>query len=139
MEKKNFLPFCDRIFCQPCGIVSLGLLDCAKLRKNSLWARNIKLLGQYKCLLWLLCTIFSFFDVLINVSVQGDSNERFKCVLLFLSKISPRSRIQERTLSLRFLSIILKVLRLEVSVYSVYITNQFQTTFAHGRGKSKIR
>ncbi len=31
----------------------------------------------------------------------------------------------ERTISLRFLGIILGVLRLEVSVYNVYITNQF--------------
>ncbi len=31
---------------------------------------------------------------------------------------------------LQFLGIILRVLRLEVSVYNVYITNQFQTTFA---------
>ncbi len=33
---------------------------------------------------------------------------------------------------LRFLGIILRVLRLEVSGYSVYITNQFQTTFVKG-------
>jgi hypothetical protein len=33
---------------------------------------------------------------------------------------------------LRFLGINLKELRLEVSVYNVYITNQFQTTFAKG-------
>jgi len=32
-------------------------------------------------------------------------------------------------LSLRFLGIILRVLRLEVSVFNVYITNQFQITF----------
>jgi hypothetical protein len=38
---------------------------------------------------------------------------------------------------LRFLGIILRVLRLEVSVYNVYITNQLQTTFA--QGGSKIR
>jgi hypothetical protein len=31
----------------------------------------------------------------------------------------------ERTISFRFLSIIFRVLRLEVSVYNVYITNQF--------------
>ncbi len=36
------------------------------------------------------------------------------------------SRTHERTVSLRFLGIILKVLRLEVSVYNVHITNQFQ-------------
>jgi hypothetical protein len=34
----------------------------------------------------------------------------------------------------RFLAIILRVLRLEISVYIVYITNQFQTTFAGGGG-----
>jgi hypothetical protein len=39
---------------------------------------------------------------------------------------------------LRFLGIILRVLRLEVSVYNVYITNQFQTTFAQREG-SKIK
>ncbi len=39
-----------------------------------------------------------------------------------------RSRIHEHTISLRFLGIILRVLRLEVSVYNVYITNQFPTT-----------
>jgi hypothetical protein len=41
----------------------------------------------------------------------------------------------------RFLGIILRVLRLEVSVCNVYITNQFQTTFAQEeRGvKSAIR
>jgi hypothetical protein len=37
------------------------------------------------------------------------------------------SRIHERTKSLRFLGII-------VRVYYVYITNQFQTTFARGGG-----
>ncbi len=35
-------------------------------------------------------------------------------------------------ISLRFLGIILRVLRLEVSVYNVYITNQFH--FARGGG-----
>jgi hypothetical protein len=38
---------------------------------------------------------------------------------------------------LRFLGIILRVLRPEVSVYNVYSTNQFQTTFAQGRGEVK--
>ncbi len=42
----------------------------------------------------------------------------------------PRSRIHELTISLRFLGIILRVLKLEVSVYNVYIKNQFQPTFA---------
>ncbi len=31
-----------------------------------------------------------------------------------------------------FLGIILRVVRLEVPEYNVYITNQFQTTFAQG-------
>jgi hypothetical protein len=33
------------------------------------------------------------------------------------------------------MGIILRVLRLEVSVNNVYITNQFQTTFAQGSGE----
>jgi hypothetical protein len=43
-----------------------------------------------------------------------------------------KSRIHESTISLRFLGIILRVLRLEVFVYNVYIANLFQTTFALG-------
>jgi hypothetical protein len=35
---------------------------------------------------------------------------------------------------LRFLGIILRVLRLEVSVYNVHNTNQFQITFAQDGG-----
>jgi hypothetical protein len=42
-----------------------------------------------------------------------------------------------------FLGVTLRVLKLEVSVNNVYITNQFQTTFAQGGrvggGESKIR
>jgi hypothetical protein len=34
-----------------------------------------------------------------------------------------------------FLGIILRVLKLEVSVYNVYITNQYQITFAQARGE----
>jgi hypothetical protein len=45
-----------------------------------------------------------------------------------------RDRVHERKILLRFLGIILRVLSLEVSVYSVYITNQFHTTFAQGGG-----
>jgi hypothetical protein len=48
-----------------------------------------------------------------------------------------RSRIHKRTISLRFLGMILKVLRLQVSVYNVYITKQFHTTFAQGVGGVK--
>ena len=49
-------------------------------------------------------------------------------------------RILECTISLRFLGIILRVLRLEVpqSAYNVYITNQFKTTFAQGGKGCKI-
>jgi 1-acyl-sn-glycerol-3-phosphate acyltransferase len=35
-------------------------------------------------------------------------------------------------MSVQFLGIILRVIRLEVSVYNIYITNQFQTTVAQG-------
>ncbi len=42
------------------------------------------------------------------------------------------SRIHEHIILLRFLGITLRVLRLEVSVYNVYLTNQFQTTFSQG-------
>jgi hypothetical protein len=45
-----------------------------------------------------------------------------------------RSRILERTVSLIFLGIILRVLRLEVSVYNVYITNQFKPLLLGGGG-----
>jgi hypothetical protein len=50
-----------------------------------------------------------------------------------------RSQIHERTISMRFLGITLRVLRLEVSVYNVYIANQLQTTFAQGGRRGKIR
>jgi hypothetical protein len=52
----------------------------------------------------------------------------------FLLSYLSRSRIHERAILLRFLGIILRVLRLEISVYNVFITNQFQTTFARGVG-----
>jgi hypothetical protein len=42
------------------------------------------------------------------------------------------SRIHERTFSFRFLGIILRVLRLEVSAHHVYISYQFQPSFAQG-------
>jgi hypothetical protein len=46
--------------------------------------------------------------------------------------------MHEHTISLRILGIILRVLSLEVSVYNVYITNLFQTTFAQG-GRGVIK
>jgi hypothetical protein len=45
-----------------------------------------------------------------------------------------RSQIHERTIALRFLRIILRVLRPEVSVTNVFITNLFQTTFTQRGG-----
>ncbi len=43
--------------------------------------------------------------------------------------------MHKRTISLRFLGIIFRVLRLEDSVNNVYITNLTQTTFAGGGGE----
>ncbi len=48
--------------------------------------------------------------------------KEFGCIL-----VKSKAESNERSISLRFL-------RLEVSVYSVYITSQFQTTFAQGWG-----
>ena len=56
-------------------------------------------------------------------------------VLIFPLMI--RSQIHERSISLRFLGIILRGLRLEVSEYNVYITYQFQTSFVQGVGRVK--
>ncbi len=44
------------------------------------------------------------------------------------------SRIHKCTISLRFPGITLRDSKLEISVYTVYIVNQFQTTFARGGG-----
>ncbi len=52
-------------------------------------------------------------------------------------KFLSRCRIHERTISFRFLGIILRVLRLEVSIYNVYITNQFQTLLFKATVNSK--
>jgi hypothetical protein len=52
-----------------------------------------------------------------------------------------RARIPERTISLRFLGIILRVLRLEVSVYNVYITIQFHLSnhfCSRGEGSKSV-
>ncbi len=50
-----------------------------------------------------------------------------------------RSQIHERTISLGFLGIILRVIRLEVSGYDVYIAHQFQTTVAQGGGWEGVK
>jgi hypothetical protein len=44
------------------------------------------------------------------------------------------SRVHERAISLSFLGIIMRFLRLEVFIYNNYITNHLQTTFAQGVG-----
>jgi hypothetical protein len=49
-----------------------------------------------------------------------------------------RKLIHEHKISLSYLRIILRVLRIEVSIYNVYITNQFQPTFAQGRGEKSV-
>ncbi len=48
------------------------------------------------------------------------------------------AQIHERTISLRFLGIILRVLILEVSLYKVYITNQFQTICSGAGGNPLV-
>jgi hypothetical protein len=50
----------------------------------------------------------------------------------YINGIAVAVRIHERTISLRFLGIILRVLWPEVSAYDVCITDQFQITFAQG-------
>jgi hypothetical protein len=45
---------------------------------------------------------------------------------------STEAEFTKRTILLRFLGIILRVHRLEVFIYNVYITNQFQNTLAQG-------
>jgi hypothetical protein len=51
-----------------------------------------------------------------------------------LINIAYRSRIHERTISMRFLGIILRVLRHEVSVNNILQYKPVQTTFAEGGG-----
>ncbi len=77
--------------------------------------------------------IFLLLSVLYVSTVQNKHSKKMECssLLLHFPYISC-SRIHERTISLRFLGIILKLLKIEVSLYDVYITNHLQTTFAHG-------
>ncbi len=56
-----------------------------------------------------------------------------KLFIIFWTPLG-RSQIHERAMSVRFLSIILRDLRIEVSEYIVDITKQFQTIFAGGEG-----
>jgi hypothetical protein len=68
--------------------------------------------------------------------VIGDSSEQVGAVQLLCTVY--RSRIHKHTISLKFLGIIFRILRLEVSVYNVYITNKFQTTFAQEGGVKSV-
>jgi hypothetical protein len=73
-----------------------------------------------------------------NICTESKSRIFCKKILYLLSAVlavTSGSRIHEGTISLRrFLGIILRVFRLEVSIYNGNITNQFQTTFARGEG-----
>ncbi len=53
-------------------------------------------------------------------------------------RINKEAEFTKRTISFRFLGIILRVLRLEVSVYNVFTTNELQTTFARRGGGGVI-
>ncbi len=58
-------------------------------------------------------------------------------IFTFLYAVS--REVHEHTISLRFLGIILRVFRLEVSASNVYIANQFQATFFLGwRGVKSV-
>ncbi len=72
--------------------------------------------------------------LLVDHSFLPEKCSRSQAAFCKHSKGKTRSHIHERTISLKFLGISLRVLRLEISVYNVYITNQFQTTFARGGG-----
>ncbi len=59
-----------------------------------------------------------------------------------LDKELPQSPFPETGfMNIQFLGIILRVLRLEVSIaiHNVYITNQFQSTFARGGGGGGVK
>ncbi len=84
--------------------------------------------------------------IIVFTQGKGESCEYLYIIVSylinFLTSVSwvgtYRSRIHESTNLLRFLAIILIVLRVEVFVYNVYISNQFQATFAWwGRGGEK--
>ncbi len=64
-------------------------------------------------------------------NTNSDDNFKNRCYYLTIICF----KLRKRPISVRFLGIMLRVLRLEVIVYNVYITNQFQTTsFAGGGG-----
>jgi hypothetical protein len=74
-----------------------------------------------------------------ELSVELNLRQSGRVFLSVHGNLSPRtpnsrSRIHERTILLRFMGIIMRVLRLEVSIYNDYIINQFQTTFGWDGG-----
>ncbi len=96
-------------------------------RKNVLCLCSFFLVGIAKKLPWLS-------KLYINASNPLELWYEKLLFSLTLTRLGSRSRIHERTILLRFLGIIMRILRLEVSVYNVCITNRFQITFAQGRG-----
>ncbi len=71
----------------------------------------------------------SFVPITSKTSISGLARSR--------SRI--HDQIHEHTISLRFLAIILRVLRLEVSVYNVYTTNQFPEAVRHMNGRFQMQ
>jgi hypothetical protein len=79
----------------------------------------------------------------VEESVQYTVNYSSQRSLQLKQRDTPReggrggegTNIIKRVIEAKFMN----VLRLEVSVYNVYITIQFQTTFSQGGGESKIR
>ncbi len=101
---------------------------CTSLEVNRIVFTDFCTVQLFPYFSWYLCQISSL--------QHTDFPENIYCVLIIqtcqnIDDVS-RSRIHDCTISLRFMGItfiILRVIRLEVSVYNVYITNQFQTTF----------
>jgi hypothetical protein len=93
-----------------------------------------------------ICTCFSVFLSLIDWSCWCLFNPKRREVslthdfLLANSLCNVQYNVcfqKPNSWTLRFPGITLRVLRLEVSLYNVYITNQFQTTFAQRGGGVK--
>jgi hypothetical protein len=76
----------------------------------------------------------------VGTSVQYRQDTLQSRVHKIEGKIDMRTEADslERTISVRFLGIFLRVLRLEVCLYNVYITNQFQATFDQRRGSKSL-
>ncbi len=73
-----------------------------------------------------------------NFRIEGVDIEDIACVHCCEECHSLRKRSEAEFMNVQFCwgfwELILRVHRFEVSVYYVYITNQFQPTFAHGGG-----